>query len=189
MPSFLRQFILHPKETGAVAPSSDTLAELITDAAELANAKCVVELGSGTGVFTEKILKKIPANCVFFAIEKNPIFVEATKKRCPNAKVYKDSADSINKYLIENGAENCQAIVCGLPWSILDVKTQDDIMAAVMTALSPGGRFVTFAYLQGLLLPSGRAFSRLLKKNFSSVKKTRTVWNNFPPAFVYICQK
>ena len=43
---FLREFIIYPKATGAIAPSSNRLSELITDIAELSKAEAVVELGS-----------------------------------------------------------------------------------------------------------------------------------------------
>jgi len=55
--------------------------------------------------------------------------------------------------------------------------------------MSPNGQFVTFAYLQGLLLPPGRRFVALLPKYFTHVSRSRTVWLNLPPAFVYQCRR
>ena len=55
--------------------------------------------------------------------------------------------------------------------------------------LKPGGQFVTFAYLQGLLLPAGRRFRAKLKRSFSDVTKSKIVWRNLPPAFVYRCRR
>jgi phospholipid N-methyltransferase len=66
---------------------------------------------------------------------------------------------------------------------------QDRLIDSILEILRPGGRFVTFAYLQGLLLPAGHAFSRKLQSRFRKVKKTRTVWRNLPPAFVYVAEK
>ena len=89
---FLKQFLTRNKEIGAVAESSDGLAELITDYASVEKAKVVLELGPGTGVFTEKILQKMPDETVFFALEVTPHFVEATKRRCPQSRVNQDTA-------------------------------------------------------------------------------------------------
>ena len=89
---YLRQFLVYPRRTGAIAPSCEEISDLITDTAQLHKAKTVIELGSGTGVFTEKILDKISGDTTFFALEINPKFVEATKERCPDAIVYLDSA-------------------------------------------------------------------------------------------------
>jgi len=48
--AFTQQFLRHPAQTGAVAPSSNSLADLITDAADLENASVVVEWGPGGGM-------------------------------------------------------------------------------------------------------------------------------------------
>jgi hypothetical protein len=54
--------------------------------------------------------------------------------------------------------------------------------------LGKGGQFVTFAYLQGLILPAAQRFRKLLKQYFSEVSTSRTVWLNVPPAFIYRCR-
>ena len=55
--------------------------------------------------------------------------------------------------------------------------------------LSEGGYFATFAYLQGLMLPAGIRFRKLLNELFSEVTTSRVVWKNLPPALVYRCRK
>jgi len=186
---FLKQFVLHTAKTGAVAPSSKGLADLITDTAGLQSASAVIEFGTGTGVFTEKILQKISDETRFFALEINPDFVKATRKRCPEAVVYQDSAANAKKYLDELGINECDCIICGLPWVAFSEELQDELLDTIIDVLKPGGRFLTFAYLQGLLLPAGMRFKRKLSTRFNSVTKTKTIWLNFPPAFVYCAEK
>jgi phospholipid N-methyltransferase len=62
-------------------------------------------------------------------------------------------------------------------------------LAAIVDVLPKGGYFTTFAYLQGTILPTGINFRKRLEKYFSSVEKSRVVWLNIPPAFVYRCKK
>ncbi len=186
---FLKQFILLPTKTGAIAPSSEDLADLITDAADLSNISTVIEFGSGTGVFTEKILQKIPENAKFFALETNSDFVEATRNRCPEALVHHDSAANAKKYLNDFGTNDCDCIICGLPWASFGEDLQNELLDTIIDVLKPGGRFLTFAYLQGLLLPAGMKFKKKLTTRFKKVSKTRTVWLNLPPAFVYCAKK
>jgi len=185
---FLKQFVLHTTKTGAVAPSSKGLADLITETAGLHSASAVIEFGTGTGVFTEKILQKIPDETRFFALEINPDFVKATRKRCPEAVVYQDSAANAKKYLEELGINECDCIICGLPWAAFSEELQNELLDTIIDVLKPGGRFLTFAYLQGLLLPAGMRFKKKLSTRFNSVTKTRTIWLNFPPAFVYCAE-
>ena len=186
---FLKEFLRHPATTWAIAESSRELAELITDTADLSHASVVVEFGSGTGVFTEKILGKIPGGTTAIALEINPVFVEATRRRCPSASVFHDSAINTAHYLQSAGVEQCDRIICGLPWACLGRPLQDQLLDTIMEILSPGGKFLTFSYLHGLLLPSGRRFRSCLSSRFEKITETPTVWNNLPPAFVYCAER
>lgn len=187
--TFLKQFVLHPGEIGAIAPSSRGLAELIVDAAIVRQAKTIVEFGPGTGVFTKRILEEMRDDADFFAIEWNERFAEALSGRYPGIDIYCDCATNAKKHLAERAQPYCDCIVCGLPWSVFEDDLQDRLIDTILEILRPGGRFVTFAYWQGLLLPGGRAFQRKLQSRFRCVERTRTVWQNLPPAFVYIVQK
>lgn len=189
MTSFLKQFIKDPKRTGAIAASSEDLAKLITKTADLSKSKSVVELGSGTGVFTESILENISKDAVFFALEINSEFVKVTKKRCPSAIVYQDSVINLKYYLNKHGLDKCDRVISGLPWASFDKKSQEIYLDSVINSLADGGKFLTFAYLQGLFLPAGIRFNDMLYSNFKEVKSTRIIWNNMPPAFVYHCIK
>ena len=61
-------------------------------------------------------------------------------------------------------------------------------MRAATDVLKPGGQFVTFAYLQGLLLPAAKRFRGLLEQTFRQVTTSRVVWKNVPPALAYYCR-
>ncbi|MEU3862170.1 hypothetical protein AB0F03_33275 [Streptomyces sp. NPDC028722] len=52
-------------------------------------------------------------------------------------------------------------------------------------SLAPGGRFTTFAYTPRAWTSPGRALAAALRERFPTVERTRTVWPNLPPAFVY----
>ncbi len=186
---FLKEFLRHPAATWAIAESSRELAELITDTADLSHASVVVEFGSGTGVFTERILEKISRDTTAIALDINPAFVEATRRRCPSALVFHDSAINTAHYLHSAGVDQCDRIICGLPWACLGQTVQDQLLDTVMEVLTPGGKFLTFAYLHGLLLPSGRRFRECLSSRFGKITETRIVWNNLPPAFVYCAER
>ena len=189
MLNFLKQFLSNPIKTGAVAPSSKGLAELITDSAQLSKRKCVVELGSGSGSFTGEIIRKIPSKSLFFSIEINSDFVNENKKKNPNAIIYQASAKDIKKYLSKHGKDSCDCIISGLPFAGFDEVTQKELLDAAYDSLEDEGVFLTFAYSVGLLFPPGRRFKKMLKQKFKSVKKTKVVWKNLPPAFVYVCKK
>ena len=136
-----------------------------------------------------KIQEKIPANSTFFALEINNIFVNATRETCPGINVYNDCATNTRKYLEKHGHKECSCIISGLPWSVFSETLQNDLLDTVVDVLESGGRFLTFAYLQGMILPKGLAFRKKLQSRFRTVKKTGPVWVNFPPAIIYYAEK
>jgi phospholipid N-methyltransferase len=79
--------------------------------------------------------------------------------------------------------------VSGLPWAGFAATRQTRILDAVVASLRPGGWFTTFAYVHAAGWPPGRRFRRLLEARFSEVERSRVVWKNLPPAFVYRCRE
>jgi phosphatidylethanolamine/phosphatidyl-N-methylethanolamine N-methyltransferase len=186
---FFAEFVLHPTKTGAVAPSSQYLARVMVQWIDLPGAKTVLEYGPGTGVFTEHILGRMRPDAQFAAIELNSRLAELFRRRHPQLTLVEDSVANVEEICRRLGLESVDCIVCGLPWASFPESLQTRILDQMMTVMGPGGQFVTFAYLQGLLLPPGRRFAALLPRYFSHVSKSRTVWLNLPPAFVYQCKR
>lgn len=188
--NFMRGVFLANKSTGAIAPSSRALAERVTELAEVEKADVIVEFGPGTGVFTEIVAQRHKPGACFFALEVNESFVEATRKRCPGVDVIHDSAQHVMAHLNRKGFSACDVIVSGLPWTRFDDTLQDSILDATHEALRPGGKFVTFAYSSSPLVPNGRKFFKdKLNAKFAKVYKSDIVWNNFPPAVVFVATK
>ncbi len=185
--TFLKTFLRHPTQVGAIAPSSQGLVRTMTDWFDWENARGVVEYGSGTGVFTQGILQRLHPDAKFFAIERSPELVEATRTRCPEAVVYEESVTNVAELCRREGIERVDAIVCGLPWASFSAELQDEIMRPMLDVLRPGGQFATFAYWQGRVLPAGRRFRQRLRNTFGTIDRSPTVWRNLPPAFVYRC--
>ena len=185
--TFLKTFLRQPTHIGAIAPSSPDLVRTMVDSFDWTDIHAAIEYGPGTGVFTEAILKKINPNAKFFAIEQSEEMVEATRKRCPEAKVIQNSVTNVQEICHEQSLKSVDAIISGLPWAAFPDQLQTEIMDSMLKVLRPGGTFATFAYWQGLALPAGKRFGRRLKSTFSSVERSETVWKNLPPAFVYRC--
>ncbi|MBS1266306.1 MAG: Ribosomal RNA small subunit methyltransferase A [Candidatus Woesearchaeota archaeon] len=186
---FVKQYIKNPIKTGAITPSSKGLAKLITKTADLPRKETIVEFGSGDGVITEQIIEKIDSRATFFSIEINQEFVRQTKKKCPKATVYHDSAKNVDKYLAKQDVEKCSCIISALPWAVFDNNLQKELLSAAYKSLEEGGEFLTVAYFTGVFFPKGIRFKKLLDSKFRIVKKTRIVWWNILPAFVYHCKK
>ncbi len=185
--TFLKNFLRHPTQVGAIAPSSPGLVEAMVEWFDWDKARGVVEFGPGTGVFTEAVVERLHQDAKFFAIERSADLVATTRSRCPGVKVVQDSVTNVAELCRQESMGQVDAIVCGLPWASFSESLQSEIMEAMLEVLAPGGQFATFAYWQGVILPAGKRFSRRLHSTFATVERSHTVWRNLPPAFVYRC--
>ena len=186
---FISEFVCHPKAVGAVAPSSSNLARHLVESVDWPNTSTVVEYGPGTGSITEEILCQLPPDTTFLAIEISARFAEILRTRFPGVCICEGSVSKVKHHCATNGVEQVDAIVSGLPWASFSDDDQTAYLDATMQVLRPGGQFITYGYLQGLLLPAGRRFRRKLKRYFSEVRVSKPVWANLPPAFFYCCRR
>ena len=67
--SFLKQFWKEKKMVGAMAPSSRFLAKKMLKNIDFENARILIELGPGNGVFTEKIIEKMHPDAKLLVFE------------------------------------------------------------------------------------------------------------------------
>lgn len=148
-----------------------------------------MELGPGTGVITRELVRRLPENGKLLAVELDELLCEHLKRTFPEVEICHDSASNLGGILKERGLPPVNAVVSGLPWAVFPESLQREILGALVENLSEGGYFATFAYLQGLMLPAGIRFRKLLNELFSEVTTSRVVWKNLPPALVYRCRK
>jgi phospholipid N-methyltransferase len=186
---FLKRFIANPGIVGALLPSSPGLCREITSHINIESAEAVIELGPGTGVITDEILSKINPQTKFVAIELDNKMYENLRRNRPSLNIVNDSAENLPEIMKNAEIKHLNAIVSGLPWAAFPERLQLAILDAILDSLGDGGYFTTFAYLQGLLLPAGQRFKKLLNKSFRQVTVSRVIWANVPPAIVYRCKK
>ena len=179
---FVTEFIRHPRRTGAIAPSSPELARNILKGVDFNNCQCIVEYGPGTGVFTERIVKKKNPDTLFLALESNPRFCESLRKKYyedKNVIVINDSAENLQKYLDEYHLEKVDYIVSGLPFTSLPPAVSERILSNTTKILGTEGKFITFQYT---------LFKKGLFEHFFADLSTSWVMLNIPPAFVLECR-
>lgn len=176
---FLKRFLSHPGQVGSVIPSSRFLCRLMISQIAWAQANVIVELGPGTGVFTQAILEHKRRDTQFLVVEHDPAFQQILRSRFPELLI-RDEALHLTRYLGELGLSRADVIISGLPFALFPYDLRKQILDQVLDSLAPGGMFVTFQYsLQ--LYPE-------LKQRFAHVNLSFTPFN-VPPAFVYTCFK
>lgn len=181
--SITTEFLRRPLMTGAVAASSRQLAYAMTEDIGLEQARTVVELGPGTGVFTDEILARLAPDARLVAIELNPVLAArlSATRRDTRLTVIRGSAAELIA-MVDGLAD---AVVSGLPWTVMPREQRGHILDAVTEVLTPGGRFTTFAYLHAAWTPPARHFTAELTCRFDRLERSKAVWANLPPAFVH----
>lgn len=181
---FLGEFVREPLRVGSVWPSSRALSQKVVDCCKFKPGDTVVELGPGSGPFTELLLKRLNRHGRLIAVELNAANAEALRRRFTNCEVVHDTAENLADHM--NGCK-ASCIVSGLAWGNMLPKTQNRIFKAILKSLRPGGQFVAFAYVHAAWFPTSLRFRRRLQQHFARVETTPVVWRNLPPAFVFRC--
>jgi phospholipid N-methyltransferase len=181
---FVEAFIREPLVVGSLWPSSSSLSRAVVDSCDFNPGATVVELGPGTGAFTELLLKRMAGRGRLLAFEISDTNVGVLRRRFAPCEIIHDSAEYLARYVKRHGAA---CIISGLAWSTMAPAMQDRIFDAMLATLAPDGQFVAFGYIHAKWFPTSRRFRRRLLDHFQRVEATPIVWRNLPPAFVYRC--
>jgi phosphatidylethanolamine/phosphatidyl-N-methylethanolamine N-methyltransferase len=145
--AFFKGFLSHPETVASVVPSSRFLERRIIDAADIRNARLVVELGPGTGGTTRAILNSLPPTGRLLTIELNPDFIRLLNRiDDPRLINHAGNATDIRKILQHYGLPNPDVVISGIPFSTMPASTGKAILNAMWASLMDGGRFVAYQF-------------------------------------------
>ncbi len=179
---FLKTFFEERKQVGAVAPSSKFLVKKMCDKIDFTEARNIIELGPGTGVFTKELLSRANKDCKIFVFELNNEFYNLLEKKFkdPRIVLLNKSAEDIDLVLREHGVKEVDAILSSLPLTVIPDKIKKRIIIKSYDALKSGGRYVQYQYSLNA--------KKLLKMKFDNLKMAFSTIN-IPPAFIYVGTK
>lgn len=179
--SFIRQYLIKPRNVGAILPSSKYLARKMVRNIDFNCARYIVEYGPGTGVFTEKMIERRNRDTIILLFESNKEFcnlLEEKYKDEPNLHIINDSAEYIEKYIMKYNIPWLDYIVSGLPFASLPHNVSSNILKQTQKHLKEEGKFITFQYTM--------LKKDFIEKYFNKISIEREV-RNIPPAYVFCC--
>ena len=186
---FLGTFVRHPRQVGAVVPSSPALAKAMVAGLDVGPGQSVVELGPGTGAFTRAVLRVLPEGAEYLGVELDKKFVRHLRGRFPRkhypaARFVEGSAEHVDRHHAEAELGHPRVVLCGLPFASLPNGVQSNVVAAVDRLLPAGGEFRTFQYVHAFNLPAAQRFRSRMDELLGPAHRSRSVKLNVPPAYV-----
>lgn len=179
---FLKNAILNPKQVAYVFPSGKTLIQSIAERSGLNLAKQIVELGPGTGGTTTGFLKEMQQDATLCAVEINKDFVEFLNKTIDDKRLHvcHDGAQNLQQIVANQGWDNADVVISGMPFSTLPINIAKDIIQSVYDSLKPGGLFVAYQFRDRV--------GQLATPIFGQ-PKTHWEYKNFPPMQIFVWEK
>src|SRR6185369_8236539 len=196
----------NPMQVGAIAPSSRRLADAIAGQVPIDSPGWVIELGGGTGVVTDALLRRGLAPGRLVVIERDPLLHRHLVERFPHVRVILGDAAKLAEALrplgirphsakgqavkgqgTGNGGGNgaaagrVAAIISGLPLLTFPRPLQDEIVHGAFAFLAPGAPLLQFTY--GPMSPIARDRLKL------DGRVARRVIGNLPPASVWVYRR
>jgi phosphatidylethanolamine/phosphatidyl-N-methylethanolamine N-methyltransferase len=176
--TFLRAWIADPLRVGSAIPSSDHLATIITSEINPIVGP-VLELGPGTGVFTQALIRRgiRPENLTLVELGEN--FADILARRYPDAMIVRVDAAYFSKGNLPQSRRHGAAI-SGLPLLSMPAAKVLRILTNAFRLLDNDAGFYQFTYGWRCPVPH-----RVLERLDLKAEKVGTELRNFPPASVY----
>ena len=180
--AFFKEAIKSFKTSGTLTPSSRFLVKRILSKIEYTNSKLIVEYGSGNGIITKEILKRIEPSTTLICFEVNEVFYNKLKKiQHKQLIILNTSAENIQQEIEKLGFLKVDNIISSLPLTMLPKELSKTIIENSYKVLEEKGRFVQFQYTIQFLKQFKAIFNKKVKLDFEPL--------NIPPAFLYVCEK
>lgn len=194
---FLKRFFDNPNSVGAIAPSSPQLAaamikEMCREDHVFAPLS-ILEVGAGTGVFTQAIINHLRPEDHLDVIEIEPTFCTLLREKISD----KANVDVHELSILDwKPLKKYDLIISGLPFNAFPSDMVDQILKHYTNLIAPSGRITFFEYsllpsIKPLFLNKNKrdeyAKIRQLIKNFREQFEfdAQLVLINLPPAWVY----
>jgi phospholipid N-methyltransferase len=175
---FFKGFLKHPVMVGSIIPSSDTLITHMLSKVDWANTKVFVEYGPGVGTFCQHVLRSMPANATYIAIDTNPDFIEYLGETIKDSRFRPvlGSAADVEQIVRDSGFDHADYVLSGLPFSTLPTGVGPAIAAATARIIRPGGAFLVYQF---------RAKVRdFIAPHFARIDQGIEYWN-IPPCCLF----
>jgi len=179
--AFFKEAVKNIKTSGTIVPSSKYLIKKMLKTVDFSNTKIVVEYGSGNGIITKEILKKLDKNGKLICFEiNNEFYNHLLKINDSRLIVVNESSENINLVINKLNIIEVDCIISSLPLTNIPDQISINILKQSYLQLKKNGVFLQYQY--------SLTYFKKLKEIYKNVDLEFEI-RNLPPAFIYICKK
>lgn len=174
---FLKKMFLNPKKLGAIMPSSKNLAKMIVDYIDIHSQSFIVEVGAGTGSFTQSLLNAGVHQDHLIVVELDPDLCHLLRYKFPHLTIIQGDARDLPRLLPSNFVGKVRHIISGIPLINCTKQEKEELFNSFQRTIQKDGTIIQFTY--GL-------FSPICLKSFAfDATRVGYVFKNIPPATVW----
>jgi len=177
---FFNKFLRQGTEIAALAPSSRWLAQAAVRGIDFARARCIVELGAGTGPITRQLTRQVRDDCRLLVIEREPDFCARLKAKFPGVEIVEADANDLERLLAERNIDKVDHVLSGLPLPSFPPEMRARLLEVIHRCLASEGTFRQLTHMPWV-------FHKMYRRSFAEVR-FRLVTRNLPPGGVYVCR-
>lgn len=179
---FLKRFLQRPFQVASIIPSSKALVGRVASKMDFTRPRVIAEYGPGEGVHSREIVRRMDPDSTLLLFELDPAFSRNLRKQFaddPRVHVINGDAATLPEELRRRGIEQCDYILSGIPFSILEINKKRSLLRKTDEALKPGGRFIIYQVTNELRQHAG----------FIGRASSEYFLQNIPPMFITVFHK
>jgi len=180
---FFKRFLQKPFQIASIIPSSKALVERVASKIDFSQPRTIAEFGPGEGVHSRELAARMDADSQLFLFELDPAFSRDLERQFaddPRVHVINRDAASLSEELALRGIAQCDYILSGIPFSILEIERKRNLLRETHDALAPGGAFIIYQVTNEL---------RQHAIDFAPESESEYFLQNIPPMFITVFRK
>lgn len=179
---FFKRFLQRPFQVASIIPSSKALVDRVASKMDFSGPRVIAEYGPGEGVHTREIVSRMAPGSQLLLFELDPDFSRDLERQFAHhsgVHVINGDAARLPQELERLGIGQCDYIVSGIPFSILEIDKKRSLLQKTYEALAPGGSFIIYQVTNEL-----RQHATLFQNADSEY-----FLQNIPPMFITVFEK
>ena len=163
-------------------PSSKALVKRVARKMDFSEPRVIAEYGPGEGVHSREIARRMKPGSQLLLFELDTAFSRDLQRQFasdPRVHVINGDAAGLPEELQRRGIPQCDYILSGIPFSILEISKKRALLEKTYEALADGGKFIIYQVTNEL-----RQHAKLFER-----AESEYFLQNIPPMFITVFHK